>query len=80
MDLALPDPYLQVILPMHGQPVTKYIPCDNHIGFHAIHGKTVHAKKLGKKCVPMAFHYELKGHRVEKKEDITLWISWSVTP
>jgi len=54
------NPHLQVIFPVHSQPVTKHVSGNHHVGFHSIHGEPVHAKELGQEGVPMTLHYELE--------------------
>lgn len=45
---------------MYSKSMTKYVPGDHHVGFHAIHGQAVHAQELWQEGTAVALHYELE--------------------
>lgn len=57
-----PKPHLQVILPMHQQPVAKHVPHDDHVCLLTVHPHTVHTQELWQQGATVTLHYVLQGH------------------
>lgn len=52
--------YLQIILSVYSESVTKHVPHDQHVALLVVNTEAVHAQELGQEGTPMTFHNVLK--------------------
>lgn len=56
-------PYLQVVLPVHQQPVAEHVPHDDKIRLLAVDAHPVHSQELGQQRAAVALHDVLKAEK-----------------
>lgn len=55
------SPHLQVVLPVHQQPVAEHVPHDQQVGLLVVHAHPVHAQELRQQRAAVALDDVLQG-------------------
>lgn len=52
--------HLEVVFPVHDEPVAEHVPHDDEVGVLALHAHAVHAEELREECAAVTLHDVLR--------------------